>query len=336
MAKECNHQQLLQKLRRAAELGFNVLMEGPAGTGKTSLVLQIAAELGLILKYYSASTLDPFVDLVGLPTPVIREDGHRSLEFHRPDDINGAELVFFDELNRAHTKVLNAVLEMIQFHTINGERLPKLRAVFAACNPSNDDYQVTDLDPALVDRFHLHLKFGNHPDRTWFSEHYGTTGLALCDWWTLDLALDQQAIVSPRKLEHMAKLIVSDCDPEDAIPDKFRKLPFHLLRQRLQAPHAVTDIKDFVNAPEAYAPLVAADPEMAIRFTQLLPAMKPQQLFDVRMVLLALPQEFLAQVSAQPSTLKRLFKAIGSREGNAESNAFQELIEEQLHSPVRG
>ncbi len=170
MGKELTHRQLFEKLLRAGTLGYNVLMEGPAGTGKTTLVMEVAKKLGLRLKYYSASTLDPFVDLVGLPTPVVRKDGRLGLDFHRQDDINEAQLVFFDELNRAHAKVLNAVFEMIQFHTINGDPLPHLQAVFAACNPSDGDYQVTDLDPALVDRFHMHLHFGPNPDRAWFAE----------------------------------------------------------------------------------------------------------------------------------------------------------------------
>lgn len=335
MSKQCDHGQLRQKLRRAGELGLSVLLEGPAGTGKTSLVLQVASELGLRLKYYSASTLDPFVDLVGLPVPVTRENGGRSLEFHRQTDLMQAQLLFFDELNRAHSKVLNAVLEIIQFQTINGDKLPHLRAIFAACNPAHDAYQVMELDPALVDRFQVHLKFGNAPDRTWFVDHYGVTGTALCDWWTLDLTAEQQALVSPRKLEHMAKLHAAGCDPEDAMPVRDQQLPFHLLRQRLDGPGSVTDIKDFVDAPEAYALLVSSDPGMALRFVQLLPLMKPLQLWAVRMILFGLPREFLAQVSAQPDTFRRMFRAIAVREGVAEVKAFRELLEEQLGFPIK-
>ena len=64
----------------------------------------------------------------------------------------------FDELNRAHLRVLNAVLEIIQFKSINGELLPNLKMVWAAINPPESDYQVEDLDPALVGRFHMYVK----------------------------------------------------------------------------------------------------------------------------------------------------------------------------------
>ncbi len=211
MGKRFNHKQLYDQLRQACNYGFNVLLEGPADTGKTSLVQQVCADLGLKMKYYSAFTLDPFVDLVGLPTPIVREDGRRVLEFHRHDQINDAELVFFDELNRGHTKVLNAVLELIQFRTINGKLLPNLKAVFSACNPTNAEYQVTELDPALVDRFHVHLKFSNIPDHLWFEERYGRIGRALCDWWSLDLIPEQTILISP---QHMAQLIEKDLEPE--------------------------------------------------------------------------------------------------------------------------
>ncbi|MDF1814019.1 MAG: MoxR family ATPase, partial [Verrucomicrobiales bacterium] len=330
MAKELTHTQLLERLRQAGEQGFNVLMEGPAGTGKTSLVQQVSKELGLRLKYYSASTLDPFVDLVGLPTPVTREDGTRALEFHRHEEINEAELVFFDELNRAHTKVLNAVLEMIQFQTINGDPLPKLKAVFAAINPSDGDYQVTDLDPALVDRFHVHLKFGNAPDRSWFVEKYGATGKALCDWWSVDLVPEQSRTISPRKLEHIAMLLGKGFDPADSIPEKNTKLPFHLLKERLHSPHAVLDIKDFVKEPDTFEKLVAQDQEMALRLIQLLPAMKPMQLFEVRMIILALPPELLARVNVDQIFMKRLYDGIGKKLGAAEKKVYRELVEEQL------
>lgn len=330
MGKFLNHQQLLDKLRHAGENDFNVLMEGPAGTGKTSLVKQVAAELGLRLKYYSASTLDPFVDLVGLPTPVTGDDGNRSLVFHRQDDINQAELIFFDELNRAHSKVLNAVLEMIQFQTINGERLPQLKCVFAACNPPDEEYQVTELDPALVDRFHVHLQFGNAPDRNWFVERYGDTGLALCEWWSADLSGDQGRLISPRKLEHMAQLIERGGSPEDSMPRQDEKFPFHLLRERIESPDGVVDIKDFVNDPEKFESIVGEDNDLAVRFATLVPAMKPLQLFKVRMILLALPPELLSGIVDEPVVMKRLYDSISKREGTGERKVYRELLEEQL------
>lgn len=50
--------------------GWNVLLKGHYGVGKTSMVEQAVVEFGLQPDewiYFSASTLDPWVDLVGVP-----------------------------------------------------------------------------------------------------------------------------------------------------------------------------------------------------------------------------------------------------------------------------
>ncbi|MDO9543283.1 MAG: MoxR family ATPase [Kiritimatiellia bacterium] len=171
--RQSTHKETHDILVKAAKAGLNVLLEGPHGTGKTAVITEVAHELGFRLKYYSSSTLDPFVDLVGLPVPRTDAQGKPTVIYHRPTDINEAELVFFDEFNRAQPKVLNSILEMIQFRSINGEKLPNLKTVFAACNPAADAYDVVDLDPALLDRFHIHMIFNPGPDREWFAKRFG-------------------------------------------------------------------------------------------------------------------------------------------------------------------
>ena len=207
------HDVLRSVLLKAATQGWNVLLEGPHGTGKTSLVVAVAKALDLRLKYYCTSTLDPFVDLVGLPVQGNDAQGQRPINYHRHEDKSNAELIFFDEINRAQPKVLNAVLEIIQFRRINGESLPHLKAVFAACNPSNSNYNVIDLDPALVDRFQIYMPFSPGPDRNWFNKTFGPRlGTALCQWWSIDLDADQRQRVSPRKLEYIGQLIKKGMD----------------------------------------------------------------------------------------------------------------------------
>lgn len=137
------------------ENGFNILLQGKHGVGKTALLNQACEGLGLNLKYYSASSLDPYTDLVGIPKFVVNDDGQEVIKSIRPQEINDAEVVFFDELNRADPKVLNAVFELIQFRSINGERLPNLKCVVAAQNPPDGEYTVESLDPALADRFQI-------------------------------------------------------------------------------------------------------------------------------------------------------------------------------------
>lgn len=149
------NQKLLQTY---IENEFNVLIQGKHGIGKTMVLTEACKNLGLNLKYYSASSLDPYTDLVGVPEFITNESGERVLRSVRPQEINDAEVVFFDELNRADPKVLNAVFELIQFRTINGEPLPNLKCVVAAQNPPEDEYHVESLDAALADRFQITLE----------------------------------------------------------------------------------------------------------------------------------------------------------------------------------
>lgn len=158
------------QLKTYIDADYNVLIQGPAGTGKTAMLKEACKELGLRMKYYSASTLDPFADLVGIPVP---DKETKRVEYYRPRDVDEADVVFCDELNRADSKTLNALFEMIQFKTINGEPLPKLKCVVAAINPVEDGYNTEELDIALLDRFDIYLETTPKFDVPYFKSKYG-------------------------------------------------------------------------------------------------------------------------------------------------------------------
>ena len=111
--------QLIPNARNLLDNGFSVMLIGRHGTGKTTSVNQLASDAKLKVKYYSCSTLDPYTDLVGVPEPVDDGVGGRRLNMVRPRDIDEADFVFFDEFNRADRQTLNAIFEIIQFHSIN-------------------------------------------------------------------------------------------------------------------------------------------------------------------------------------------------------------------------
>lgn len=174
MAKSTRKPLLISEAPAYFEAGLNVLFIGEHGVGKTEVVRQVAEQLGIDVAYYSCATMDPYTDFVGIPHPVplvqngevVRHADGRDkfdLEQVRPHRIDEAELIFLDELNRADDKVLNAVLELVQFRSINGEHLPKLKCVWAAINPPQDDYHVNELDPALVDRFDVYREIKAAP-----------------------------------------------------------------------------------------------------------------------------------------------------------------------------
>lgn len=189
-------------LENYIKAGFNILISGLHGTGKTQSIKEACEKLGLKYKYYSASTLDPYTDLVGVPVPKADETGFDRLVMVRPREIDEAEVVVFDELNRADSKTRNAVLELVQFRAINGEVLPNLKCVIAAVNPPDGEYDVEDLDPALVDRFHVSIEVKPRVSGAYFKEKFGPEiGNALVSWWSGINQSKRGNYLSPRRLE---------------------------------------------------------------------------------------------------------------------------------------
>ena len=167
---------------------LNVLFSGRHGVGKSSIIKDVMDEEGINWKYFSAATMDPWVDFIGIPRE--KSDGDTSyLELVRPrgfaeDDV---EALVIDEFNRSHKKVRNAVMELIQFKSINGHRFENLRVVWAIINPAADSdfkYDVQPLDPAQRDRFQVHVEIPYRINREYFAEKFGaSTAAAAAEWW---------------------------------------------------------------------------------------------------------------------------------------------------------
>jgi hypothetical protein len=300
--------------------------------GKTALVRAVADELQLRLHYLSASTLDPFADLIGIPVPCSVGNG-RGIEYLRPEALDQAQIIFIDEFNRAPSKVTNGCMEIVQFRSLNGEKLPWLRSVFAAINPPGELYHTNELDPALVDKFHIYLSLNMGPQREWFRGRFGPKlGQALVDWYYSDLDTRQQEEVSNRRLEYIGCCHESGIELTFALPPK-AKLPIDLLKQRLMEADTVLGIDDFLERTSEFASVVENDLNVACRFAALLPMMRPQQQSQVREICLALPGELLAKLKAeQPFVFKKLLQAVAKFVSPSEGKAFGELLDERLQT----
>lgn len=191
--------------------GFNVIFEGRRGVGKTALVRECFTRLGLKWKYFSSATMDPWCDFVGIPRPVRRPGSDiEVLEYVRPPDFadDQVQALFFDEFNRSHKKVRDAVMELIQFRSINGRRFENLKIVWAAINPKEEDgeeYDVDVLDPAILDRFHVHVHVPYKPDRGFFETVFGSRGMSAVNWW-YEQPESIQKLVPPRRLEYALRM----------------------------------------------------------------------------------------------------------------------------------
>ena len=64
-------------------------------------------------------------------------------------------MLFLDELNRARPEVLQTIMDLALNKKLAGKQLPEGSRIISAVN-SGEEYQLTDLDPALVSRFNIY------------------------------------------------------------------------------------------------------------------------------------------------------------------------------------
>ena len=150
-------------LNASALAGDSVLIEGKHGIGKSQIFVQFAEENDFHLEVLFLSHQE-VGDLIGIPH-TIEIDGVLVttwsvpiwLQRMRKAAAQGKRCVLFlDELNRAPIDVRQSSLQLVLEGKIHEHELPIVDGhktfVGAAINPS-DDYQVDELDPALLDRF---------------------------------------------------------------------------------------------------------------------------------------------------------------------------------------
>jgi len=192
--------QLLDKYIGA---GFNVMFHGKHGVGKTHMVLAAFERANLNFMYFSAATMDPWIDFIGVPREM-EDDKGAYLELVRPKALRDdtVEAIFLDEYNRAPKKIRNAVMELIQFKSINGHHFPNLKVIWTAVNPDDGNYDTEGMDDAQKDRFQAHVEVPFKPDPKYFARKFGEdVAEAAVAWWKA-LSPDVQPKVSPRRLDY--------------------------------------------------------------------------------------------------------------------------------------
>ena len=211
-----------QKLDVWLKKNRNVLFIGRHGVGKTCAVIETFERAGLKWLYFSASTCDPFIDFIGVPR-IVEENGVCVLKMvrqaHLEDD--SVEAIFIDEYNRGKKAMKNAVMELIQFKSVNGRVYPNLKVVWAAVNPDdNDEYDVEPLDPAQKDRFHVKFYVDYRPCPVYLENRYGeeVTKSAL-EWWNKLPSESVKTEVSPRNLCYALDWWKEGEDVHDMLPD---------------------------------------------------------------------------------------------------------------------
>jgi MoxR-like ATPase len=131
----------------------SVMIWGPPGIGKSSVVAQAAADHGLGLIDVRLSQLAP-TDLRGLPVP---ENG--VARWYPPEFLprEGRGVLFLDELNMAPPAVQGIAQQLILDRRVGSYQVPDGWFLWAAGNRKEDRASVFDMPAPLGNRF-LHLE----------------------------------------------------------------------------------------------------------------------------------------------------------------------------------
>lgn len=145
----------LKELLKVTSDEQNIMLTGRHGIGKSEILTGFFESRGMkVQTLFLGQMADPG-DLIGLPTKNEQLDRTTySLPFWFPKD-NEPIVLFLDELNRARPEILQTIMDLALNKKLAGKTLPKGSRIISAVN-EGDQYQLTDLDPALVSRFNIY------------------------------------------------------------------------------------------------------------------------------------------------------------------------------------
>ncbi len=133
----------------------NIMLIGKHGIGKSEIITAHYRKQSMrVVPFFLGQMSDPG-DLIGL----MHKDEQSGRSVFLPPYwwplADEPIVLFLDELNRARPEILQAVQDLSLNKTLAGKKLPTGSIVIAAVN-EGDEYQLTELDPALVSRFNLY------------------------------------------------------------------------------------------------------------------------------------------------------------------------------------
>ena len=207
--------QILSALRTLVAARQPVFVWGGPGIGKSAVIRQLAARLGVPLEDVRALLLDP-VDLRGLP--FLGTDGRS--RWATPDFLpqDGAGILFLDELNAAPAMVQAGCYQLVLDRKLGEYTLPANWAIIAAGNRDSDRAVTTRMPTPLRNRF-VHLEF--EVDLQEWSEWAIQAGIrpeviAFLRFRPELLSVfdrDANAFPSPRSWEFVSRILDSTPDP---------------------------------------------------------------------------------------------------------------------------
>ena len=184
-----------QIIQKDGKVPVAINIEGDAGLGKTSAIMQLGKELNMQVVKLNLSQLEELGDLVGFPvkefeiqnaegqTRWINESqisaasakGYKvvgkRMSHAAPEWIQGkgeGGFLILDDYTRADHRFMQATMEILDRQEYVSWKLPKNWHVLLTTNPDNGDYNVTSLDIAQKTRFiSVELKYDSNVWAKW-------------------------------------------------------------------------------------------------------------------------------------------------------------------------
>ena len=172
----------MKMIRARVRAGKPFFILGHAGWGKTQVIKAIAKKFGytIITVYLDKAVPE---DLDGIPVPM-ESGGHVYQERALPgwaaymlENKDTKFLLFFDEMNQADPRVMNALMPIVQERTVGGIKFfngnTPIFNVAAAGNYKDENDAVSDMSEPLMERFAPIIQWNDNTPEAW--EHNFTT-----------------------------------------------------------------------------------------------------------------------------------------------------------------
>jgi nucleoside-triphosphatase THEP1 len=169
-----------QYIQNEGKIPVAINIEGDAGLGKTSAIIQLGKELKMDVVKINLSQIEELGDLVGFPIKefkILNKEGkstwimegqieaamnkgykvvEKRMAHAAPEWIQGRTeggFLVLDDYTRADHRFMQATMEILDRQEYISWSLPKNWHVILTTNPDNGEYQVTSLDDAQKTRF---------------------------------------------------------------------------------------------------------------------------------------------------------------------------------------
>jgi hypothetical protein len=169
-----------QHIQSEGKVPVAINIEGDAGLGKTSAIMQLGKELQMDVVKLNLSQLEELGDLVGFPVKEFQiQNAEGKTTWINESQINAASakgykvvdkrmshaapewiqgkgeggFLVLDDYTRADARFMQATMEILDRQEYVSWKLPKNWHVILTTNPDNGDYNVTSLDVAQKTRF---------------------------------------------------------------------------------------------------------------------------------------------------------------------------------------